>query len=127
MNVVANVRHCLSAIVKQAIKTGYKAKSMQGLMIKQIKELAKTSDRFVGSKHFMHLSVVCPTPSLLGKGGADWGLHLINCEIPHPRGKLTFQIPTPPPGLEVGLSACKMKIAVVYMYSTDYNAFHTKK
>ena len=38
---------------KQAINTGYKPKSRQGLLTKHIQELAKTSHGFVGSKRFM--------------------------------------------------------------------------
>ena len=38
---------------KQAIDTGYKPKFRQGILIKHIQELAKTSYRFAGSKHFV--------------------------------------------------------------------------
>ena len=48
-NIAANVCQCLSAIVS---KLSTRDTSRQGLLIKHIQELAKTSHRLVGSKRF---------------------------------------------------------------------------
>ena len=67
-----------------------------------------------------------PHSPLPGKGEADQGIS--KYEIPQSRGKFSLQIPTKHPGLtqRIGLSACKMKVAIVHTYSADYRAFHTE-
>ena len=59
---VYNFCHCLSPIVSKHVDTGYKPKFRQGLLIKHIQELVKTSNGFVSSMHFM----------LVGGVGKDW-------------------------------------------------------
>ena len=50
-NAPANAHQCICSF-KQAIDTECKPESRQGLLVKHVQELAKTSSEFVGSKRF---------------------------------------------------------------------------
>ena len=83
--------------------------------------LVPISHYFLCNYRLMHLSIYAPLPPSWAKVGQTRGLDLIKCKVPHPLGKFSLQIPAPPPGLtqRIGLSACEMKIAIVYTYSAD--------